>query len=75
MFIEIFHEGKDRLVIDAYLEGMCFQGLQLLVESIQRRDYPVVQGAVLLIALCYIAVNTMVDTLYTRLDPRIGTPA
>jgi peptide/nickel transport system permease protein len=48
---------------------------QLLVESIQRRDYPVVQGAVLLIALCYIAVNTMVDMLYTRLDPRIGTPA
>ena len=45
------------------------------MESIQRRDYPVVQGAVLLIALCYIAVNTMVDTLYTRLDPRIGTPA
>lgn len=45
---------------------------QLLVESIQRRDYPVVQGAVLLIAVVYIAVNTVVDLLYTRLDPRIG---
>lgn len=44
---------------------------QLLVESIQRRDYPVVQGAVLLIALTYIGVNTVVDLLYTRLDPRI----
>ena len=45
---------------------------QLLVESIARRDYPVVQGAVLLIALTYILLNTVVDVLYTRLDPRIG---
>ena len=48
---------------------------QLLVESIQRRDYPVVQGAVLLIALTYIGVNTVIDLLYTRLDPRIGPGA
>ena len=48
---------------------------QLLVESIQGRDYPVVQGAVLLIALTYIGVNTVVDLLYTRLDPRIGAGA
>ena len=48
---------------------------QLLVESIQRRDYPVVQGAVLLIALTYIGVNTVIDLLYTRLDPRIGAGA
>ena len=48
---------------------------QLLVESIQRRDYPVVQGAVLLIALTYIGVNTAVDLLYTRLDPRIAASA
>jgi len=48
---------------------------QLLVESIQRRDYPVVQGAVLLIAFTYIAVNTFVELIYTRLDPRIGAGA
>ncbi len=48
---------------------------QLLVESIARRDYPVVQGAVLLTALTYIVVNGAVDLLYTRLDPRIqSTP-
>ena len=48
---------------------------QLLVESITRRDYPVVQGAVLLTALTYIVVNGAVDLLYTRLDPRIqSTP-
>lgn len=45
---------------------------QLLVESIQRRDYPVVQGAVLLIALTYILLNTVIDLFYNRLDPRIG---
>lgn len=48
---------------------------QLLIESIARRDYPVVQGAVLLVALTYIVVNGVVDLLYTRLDPRIqSTP-
>lgn len=48
---------------------------QLLVESITRRDYPVVQGAVLLTALTYIVVNAAVDSLNTRLDPRIqSTP-
>ena len=43
----------------------------LLVESIQRRDYPVVQGAVLLISLCYVLVNLATDLLYARIDPRI----
>jgi len=44
---------------------------QLVVEAIQRRDYPVVQGAVLVIAFAYIGVNTLTDLLYVRLDPRI----
>jgi len=43
----------------------------LLVESIQRRDYPVVQGCVLLISLCYVLVNLVTDLLYARIDPRI----
>ncbi|MGR8920323.1 MAG: ABC transporter permease [Gammaproteobacteria bacterium] len=45
---------------------------QLLVESIQRRDYPMVQGCVLLIAFAYVIVNTLTDLLYLRIDPRIG---
>jgi peptide/nickel transport system permease protein len=45
---------------------------QLLVDAIARRDYPVVQGAVLLIALTYIVLNTLVDFAYPRLDPRIA---
>ncbi len=44
---------------------------QLLVDSIHRRDYPVVQGIVLFIAGIYVFVNLIVDLLYTFLDPRI----
>jgi peptide/nickel transport system permease protein len=43
----------------------------LLVESIQRRDYPLVQGCVLLISLCYVCINVVTDLLYARADPRI----
>ncbi len=43
----------------------------LLVESIQKRDYPVVQGCVLLISLAYVVVNTLTDLLYAWVDPRI----
>jgi peptide/nickel transport system permease protein len=43
----------------------------LLVESIQRRDYPVVQGCVLLISLSYVLINLATDLLYVKADPRI----
>lgn len=43
----------------------------LLVESIQRRDYPVVQGCVLMISLCYVAINLVTDLLYAWVDPRV----
>jgi len=43
----------------------------LLVESIQRRDFPVVQGCVLLIAVSYVAVNALTDVVYAWLDPRV----
>jgi peptide/nickel transport system permease protein len=44
---------------------------QLMVEAIHRRDYPVVQGCILLISLTYILVNTLTDLFYAWLDPRI----
>ncbi len=44
---------------------------QLVIESIQRRDYPVVQASVLLISLTYVLVNTFTDLCYAWLDPRI----
>jgi peptide/nickel transport system permease protein len=44
---------------------------RLLVESIEKRDYPVTQACVLVIALAYVMVNLLTDLLYARLDPRI----
>lgn len=42
-----------------------------LIQAIQGRDYPVVQGCVLLISLCYVLVNLLTDLTYGFLDPRI----
>jgi peptide/nickel transport system permease protein len=44
---------------------------RLLVQAIDARDYPLVQGCVLVIALCTVAVNLATDLLCARLDPRI----
>ncbi len=45
---------------------------RLLVESIYARDYPVVQGCLLMIACSYVAVNLVVDLLYPVFDPRVA---
>lgn len=48
------------------------QGLGLrLIDAIIDRDYPVVQGLVLLSAVIYAVVNLLVDVLYTYIDPRV----
>ena len=44
---------------------------RLVVRAIQNRDFPVVQGTVLIIAFTFILVNLLVDLLYAFLDPRI----
>lgn len=44
---------------------------ELTIESIQRRDYPVVQACVLLISMSYVVVNTLTDVVYGWLDPRV----
>jgi peptide/nickel transport system permease protein len=44
---------------------------RLLVDSIYARDYPVVQGCLLFIALLYVFVNLAIDLLYPLFDPRI----
>lgn len=44
---------------------------RLVVQSIGRRDYPLIQGAVMTIAGIYVLVNLLVDLLYVFLDPRI----
>ena len=42
-----------------------------IYESILNRDYPVVQGMTLLVAVIFVLVNLVVDVLYAALDPRI----
>jgi len=44
---------------------------RLLIQSIGFRDYPLVQGCILLIAVTYVAVNLLTDLVYGVLDPRI----
>jgi peptide/nickel transport system permease protein len=46
---------------------------QLMLASIAQRDYPVVQGCVLLQATIFVLINLVVDLLYPILDPRIKT--
>jgi peptide/nickel transport system permease protein len=43
----------------------------MLLNGVYQRDYPVVQGTVMLFAVTFAAVNLVVDLLYTSLDPRI----
>ncbi|MFC7554645.1 ABC transporter permease [Pseudoroseomonas wenyumeiae] len=44
---------------------------RLIIGAIQRRDYPVIQGGLLLTATIFVLVNLAVDLLYAWLDPRI----
>jgi peptide/nickel transport system permease protein len=45
---------------------------RLIVESVSRRDFPVVQTLILFVALSVILANLLVDLLYGWLDPRIS---
>jgi len=44
---------------------------RLMVDAIKMRDYPVVQGGVLFIAIAFSVVNLLVDLTYAWVDPRI----
>jgi peptide/nickel transport system permease protein len=44
---------------------------RLLVESIEKRDYPVTQACVLIVALSYVLINLVTDILYQVADPRM----
>ena len=45
---------------------------RLVVQSILRRDYPVIQGVILVIVVLYMIINLLVDLAYARLDPRVS---
>ena len=57
-------------VITEFVFGIPGVG-RLVVDSIFSKDYPMVQGVVLLTALAFVTVNLLVDVLYGYLDPRI----
>ncbi|WP_413375183.1 ABC transporter permease [Alkalihalobacillus sp. 1P02AB] len=44
---------------------------QLVINSVERRDYPVIQGTVLFITVSYVFINLLVDLLYGVIDPRV----
>jgi ABC-type dipeptide/oligopeptide/nickel transport system permease component len=44
---------------------------RLSVQAIEARDYPLLQGCILLIALTYVVVNLLTDFLYALVDPRV----
>ena len=48
---------------------------RLVVEAIFNRDFPVVQGVVLVVSLIFVAMNMLVDLAYAALDPRIRSEA
>jgi peptide/nickel transport system permease protein len=43
----------------------------LVVRAVLRRDYPVIQGALLVIAAVYVIINFAIDVLYVWVDPRV----
>ena len=54
------------------IDGPAFvKAMEAAVDGIKMRDYPVVQGGVLIIAVCYCIINLVVDLMYTFVDPRI----
>ncbi len=44
---------------------------RLTVDAIIRRDYPVIQGVILVVSAVYVMINLVIDVLYVLLDPRI----
>ena len=44
---------------------------RMLIQAVARRDYPVVQGVVMIVAGLYVVINLCVDVLYGYLDPRL----
>jgi ABC-type dipeptide/oligopeptide/nickel transport system permease component len=43
----------------------------LALQAIQQRDFPMIQGTVLIIAIAYTLINFFVDLTYAALDPRV----
>lgn len=72
--LEIIGQTFTTLIAGAVVVEFVFNipGLgQLIVNSVERRDFPVIQGSILLVAVGYVAINLVIDLLYGLVDPRI----
>lgn len=68
--VGIFHFGHWGVIITEKV--FSYPGIgSLLITAIKGRDYPLVQGVILSIALTYILINLFVDLIYSQVDPRI----
>jgi peptide/nickel transport system permease protein len=67
--IQVGHLLGGAVIIE---EIFSFPGMgRFLLNGIYQRDYPVVQGTVLFVALVFSLINVLVDVLYAWFDPRI----
>jgi len=72
--LEIIGQTFTTLIAGAVVVEFVFNipGLgQLIVNSVERRDFPVIQGTVLLVAFGYVLINLIIDLIYGVLDPRV----
>jgi peptide/nickel transport system permease protein len=72
--ISIVGIGLAMLISGALITESVFNlpGLgRLTVDAVMSRDYPVIQGLILVLSLVYILINVLVDIAYAVVDPRI----
>jgi len=72
--LEIIGQTFTTLIAGAVVVEFVFNipGLgQLIVNSVERRDFPVIQGTVLLVAFGYVLINLFIDLIYGFVDPRV----
>ena len=65
-----FYRGWADTIIMRYID-LQWAFPNILIEGILNRDYPVVQGAILVVSFIFVFVNLLVDVLYVVIDPRI----
>jgi len=72
--LTVIGQSFTQLIVGAIVVEIVFNipGIgQLLINAISRRDFQVIQGSILLIALTFILINLAIDLMYGLLDPRI----